>query len=279
MVVKNFRTVKHAANSSISELLINGKKELAGTWQATDKFANMRMLVLRNYFFTINNIDWCKSCLVTETGCDKEWSDMHFNERVSGNPTNPGEAYKHWPYHKNLDESEFKGEKFSHTYQERFWPKHAGDEPIIRQVQIYPPKYSGYSDHKGLRFKLGDLNDVIEQLIKNPLTRQAYLPIWFPEDTWAANNKERVPCTLNYYFYVEDDKLHCNYTIRSCDAYRHFRNDLYLTLRLQEYISSHTRIIPGSLNFMIYNFHIFENDIYNLQKKENKIRGYGFNKD
>lgn len=267
MVVKNFRTVKHAANLSISELLTNGKKELAGTWQATDKFANMKMLVLRNYFFTINNIDWCKSCLVTETGCDKEWCDMHFNERISGNPTNPGEAYKHWPYHKNLDESEFKGEIFSHTYQERFWPKRAG-----------VPPHTGYP-LVGIRYELGDLNDLIKQLKQNPLTRQAVLPIWFPEDTWAANNKERVPCTLNYYFYIEDDKLHCNYTIRSCDAYRHFRNDLYLTLRLQEYVASHTRIIPGSLNFMIYNFHVFENDIYNLQKKENKIRGYGFNKD
>lgn len=266
MIVKKFRTVKHAANLSISELLSNGKKELAGTWQATDKFADMKMLVLRNYFFSIEEIDWCKHCLAIESGCDKDWCDLHFRERISGNPTNPGEAYKHWPYHKNLDESEFKTEVFSHTYQERFWPKSAN---------VSNPPYL----HRGLRFQLGDLNDVIEQLIKNPLTRQAVLPIWFPEDTWAANNNQRVPCTLNYYFYVEDDKLHCNYTIRSCDAYRHFRNDLYLTLLLLNYVSLRIKVEPGKLNFLIFNFHIFENDIYNLKKKENKIRAYGFNKD
>lgn len=264
MIIKNFNTIKDAAKGSIQTLLDSGNLEKAGTWQATDGFADMNMFVLRNYMFTINHIEWCKQCLAIETGCDIEWCDMHFNERISGKPTNPGEAYKHWPYHKNLDNSEFKTEVFSHTYQERFWPKQAG----IWQ----PGSREGLGENlTGIRFEVGDLNDVISQLKNNPLTRQAYLPIWFPEDTWAANNKERVPCTLGYYFYIENEELHCNYIIRSCDAFRHFRNDLYLTLRLLDHVSREIRINPGKLNFMIFNFHVFQNDIYNLNKKEKKI--------
>lgn len=281
MILKNFKSVKHAANMAITELLISGGKELAGKWQATDKFADMKMLVLRNYFLSITNIDWCDSCLAIETGCDIAWCNMHFEERISGNPTNPGEAYKHWPYHKNLDESEFKDDKFSHTYQERFWPKavEVYTEDVQRHLYLTGKLNINDPDNNiGLRFPLGDLEDVIQQLADNHLTRQAFLPIWFPEDTWAANNSKRVPCTLGYYFYIQGGKLHCNYIIRSCDAYRHFRNDLYLTLKLQKYVAEEIGIEPGNLDFLIFNFHIFENDMYSIQKKENKIRGYEFGK-
>src|SRR5690606_3284161 len=149
------------------------------------------------------------------TKADIPWAEDHFQERVSGIPSNPGQTYKYWPYHKNLDNSEFKAEVFDHTYQERFWPKHAGGKELHNKIR----------DNEGIRFGYGDLDDVINQLKDNPLTRQAYLPIFFPEDT-GAKDKQRVPCTLGYYFWIDGDKLYCNYTIRSCDVLRHFRNDV-----------------------------------------------------
>lgn len=249
MITKKYKHLKKAVNDTLFVLLCEGIFEDAGTWQATDQFKDMRMKVLRNYHMSIEKVDW-EGDLAVLTGCDKDWCNEHFGERIGGIPTNPGKAYKNWPYHKDLDNSEFKNQKFSHTYQERIWPK----------------------GNQGIRYPYGDLYDVVRQLKNNDLTRQAYLPIWFPEDTWASNNGERVPCTLGYYYYITNRELHCNYVIRSCDAFRHFRNDVYLTLMLQKYIAELVEVKPGKLNISIYHLHLFENDMYNFRNKEFKIR-------
>ena len=234
-------------------------------WQGTKDYQGYKMKVLRNVIISdlvitddiANIIKGCKP--------DLPWAEDHFKERISGEPTNPGETYKYWPYHTNLDtDDKYKKEIFSHTYQERFWPKYVGE---IRD-RVHNDKYP----NRGIRFEYGDLNDIISLLKSNRLTRQAYLPIWFTEDTWAANNSQRVPCTLGYYFYVENDRLNCNYTIRSCDIFRHFRNDVYLTSRLLQYIAKHTNLPVGRLNMVIYNLHMFENDNYAFTKKEKNLK-------
>lgn len=240
--------------SIIKDLVQNGDMEKAGIWQATELFKDLDMLVLRKQRLEIK-IPKHVIELSAITKPDLPWAEEHFQERVAGIPTNPGETYKYWPYHTNLDKSEFKTERFSHTYQERFWPKQAGSGP-------FPPI--------GIWYELGDLNDLIEHLNKNNLTRQAYLPIWFPEDT-GAMSKQRVPCSLGYYFWIKEGKLNCIYTIRSCDAFRHFRNDVYLAGRLLQYIAIQTNTQCGELTMDIYNFHIFVNDLYPLKKKETKL--------
>lgn len=222
---------------------------------------NNQMLVCRNINFQVfipSDLELTKKL----TGSDQPWAEHHFQERISGIPSNPGETYKYWPYHTNLDnDKRYKDEVFSHTYQERYWPKFKLGDSLPRE---------------GIRFQYGDLMEVVNLLKSNPTTRQAYLPIWFPEDTWAANHSERVPCSLGYYFYIEKNNLNCIYTIRSCDIFRHFRNDVYLTLRLVQHI--HQRLIEklpglelGKLYMNIYNLHQFVNDKYPFTIRERKI--------
>jgi len=154
------------------------------------------------------------------------------------------------------------------TYQERFWPKYADATPEARKsFEKLGDVWNG-----GIRYDLGDLDDVIRQLSENQLTRQAYLPIFFPEDTGAVH-KQRIPCTLGYLFNIYNGKLHCTYYIRSCDAFRHFRNDIYLTMRLMDHIRTkiNTRLPLGDLHMHIAHFHVFENDRFPLNKKEGKI--------
>jgi thymidylate synthase len=249
-----------AIDTIIKDLVTNGTVEKAGTWQATDDYKDFNMLVKRNqyYIFSVPNTI---HEMARKTRSDRDWANEHFEERVSGLPTNPGESYKNWPYNtfKSLDDPYMDGKQFSHTYQERFWPKFAGDtaeDPREGQEQ-------------GIRYPLGDLGNLINQLKENNLTRQAYLPIFFPEDTGAVH-KERVPCTLGYLFNIYNNKLHCTYYIRSCDAFRHFRNDVYLAMRLMDHIRDHIDITIqlGDLHMHIAHFHIFENDQYALNKKE-----------
>lgn len=185
------------------------------------------------------------------------WVDDHFEERVAGVPVNPGRTWKTWPWALNADQARRFNGKFSHTYMERYWPRFTGQD-MAQGFQV---------EMKGHWFRYGDLEDIIKLLEREPLTRQAYLPIFFPEDT-GAHHGDRVPCTLGYHWMVRDSKLHVFYPIRSCDFYRHFRDDIYLTVRLTIWILERLRrvdvaweaISPGDFTMWIGSLHMFRND-------------------
>jgi len=165
------------------------------------------------------------------------WADDHFLERVGGKPLNPGKEYKNWPYYKNNpknDRSRVLDGKFSHTYMERFWPKYAGE--AWEETVSLSKSEELYGNRLGVRFTYADLNILMENIKKEPFTRQGFLPIWFPEDGTAVALGHRVPCTLGYHFIRRGNNLHVNYYIRSCDFFRHFRDDIYLTYLLTAYI-------------------------------------------
>lgn len=172
---------------------------------------------------------------------DLPWCDDHFDERVCGLPINPGTQFLNWPWNAGKGAESFLDDrgKFNHNYMERYWPKRAGivaqptatKEEYRKRLKTYietmgaPPPF-----HRGILYEYGDLGDVVDLLIDDPLTRQAYLPVWFPEDTGGGS--KRAPCTIGYHFMMRNDRLSVHYHIRSCDFVKHFRNDLYLTVRL-----------------------------------------------
>lgn len=199
------------------------------------------------------------------------WADLHFNERIGGIARNPDPSYVHWPWWQGQESSkQAEGGKFTHTYSERFWPRYAGTIP----EQESPDAGEWTLDaHRGIRYEYGDLLDVMRLLLKEPHTRQAYLPIFFPEDTGAIHGG-RIPCTLGYHFMQRNDRLHLWYHIRSCDVVRHFRDDLYLACRLMLWaLNTLSRqsgdwatTLPGNLYFTAYSFHIHMGDIHHVKK-------------
>lgn len=151
------------------------------------------------------------------------WAENQFLERVGGEPLNPGETFQEWPwYHGNVEQHKEQG-KFSHTYMERYWPKRG--EHLMS---------NGRRSAK-IGDALGDLYDVVKLLNAQPTTRQAYLPVWFPFDTGAVHG-ERVPCSLGYLFMLRNGRLNITYYIRSCDFLRHFKDDVYMTARLCQWV-------------------------------------------
>lgn len=218
--------------------------------------------------------------LAAETGCNKEWADEHFLERVGGRPMNPDPSYRNWPWWHGQESSKQAGEQFTHTYSERFWPKHPvscyrenPDYPENRQFPDAP-----IAVNKGVRYAYGDLNDLVDQLVREPMGRQAVLPIFFPEDTGAVHGG-RVPCTLHYSFLMRDNQLHMWYPIRSCDFVRHMADDLYLACRLllwvldqckdreQGKFGDHYRwsdVRPGVLHFTAYSLHYHKGDEHHV---------------
>lgn len=170
------------------------------------------------------------------------WAEDHFMERVSGIPHNPPPSSAWWPFATANNEAFKSDEQFSHTYPERIWPKWAG-----QHVQAA----------EGIRYQWGDLDDVVKLLRERPGTRQAYLPIWFPEDTGAVEG-QRVPCTLGYHLLVRDGRLKVVYYIRSCDFYRHFRDDAYMAARLGQWVAEQIGVKADKLVMHISSLHVFE---------------------
>lgn len=206
------------------------------------------------------------------------WAEDHFLERVGGVPLNPGEQWAKWPWGNSANT--FRSELvpqgdgttqpgFSHTYMERFWPKFAGMRPGSDGSESSPRPPDELEPHRGIRYGYGDLSDVVEHLRKHPDSRQAFLPIWFPEDTGKAD--VRVPCTLGYHFIQRNGFLHLTYYIRSCDAYRHFRDDVYLAIRLGQHLlsllqadGSWGNVRLGMFTMHMVSFHCFVNDYREL---------------
>lgn len=205
------------------------------------------------------------------------WAEDHFQERVGGEPLNPPPAEAWWPYAQQGNAAHKDGEKFSHTYPERFWPRFANEGGTMKHNQrvVATPIV-------GIRYEYGDLTDLVNILRRNPRSRQAYLPVWFPEDLNAADHGDRVPCTLGYHFLLTPEgRLDCTYNMRSCDVVRFYRDDVYMAGRLLQWVSSWIKVMPGTLVMHINNLHCFEGDRATLNQLidtpvEDKRNNYNF---
>jgi thymidylate synthase len=247
----------------LQRLKLHGKEVDVGTWQGIPTLGRPDLITseVLNMKFDAS-MPWRLEDLQRITAPNLPWADEHFEERVGRDPTNPGEAYKKWPWWRGQNDKTMKDGKFTHTYQERFWPKQAGT--------IWGGDLGTIT---GIRYEWGDLDDVVELLRREPLARQAYLPIFFPEDT-GATHRGRTPCTLGYHFLLRGSRLHLWYDIRSCDAVRHFRDDIYLAVRLVYWVLEElTRgkdsglwadVRPGHLYFCAHSFHVHMGDIHLL---------------
>lgn len=247
------------------DFLTEAEEVDGGSWQSIDVKGDRRKVTweLREASLVIRmpaSIDEVQR----EIQPNLPWAEDHFLERVGGKPVNPPPSQAWWPFIQNGHSDHLNEGKFSHTYPERFWPRHAGhSDTNCEQVDHGIPCL--YGINHGIRFSYGDLEDVVDRLFINPLTRQAYLPVWFPEDTGAPSS-ERVPCTLGYLFLMRNNKLHVTYYIRSCDFMRHFRDDVYMAIRLGQWVRDQLNlqgmygIEMGDLTMHIGSFHIFEAD-------------------
>lgn len=264
-------------NDYIAQLLTTFGRRVEGStrWQGQQITGKPEMvpIELENVIFEIpmaNTVPGAQQ----QIGPNLPWAEKHFNERVCGLPLNPPPSAAEWPFAQagHKQHTDHWGQ-FSHTYPERFWPKHAG-HPV-----------SGHCDGRGcetgsqagIRFQYGDLEDVVSMLHTEPDTRQAFLPIWFPEDTGAVDG-QRVPCTLGYHFMIREKRLNVTYLIRAVDFVRHFRDDVYMATRLAQWVRSKLwerqmlGLEMGTLTMHTISMHCFAGDMHALEQYTLGIR-------
>lgn len=251
------------------------------TWQGTDVSNRREMLshellnVTTNVFLGTRDLGYWAEDIKPNL----PWANNHFLERVCGAPINPGVEWANWPWGDSAAKFIEEGGKFNHNYMERYWPRFAtGYAPATKtreEFDQYPNLLA--NENAGIGGRWGDLDDLVNLLVQDPFTRQAWLPIFFPEDTGNANSG-RKPCTLGYQFIRRDDYLHIYYPLRSCDFIRHWQDDVYLTIRLALWILRQCRerdpinwagVVPGNMTMQMTSLHIFENDYRKMEQEYN----------
>lgn len=278
-----YRTFRQASNNLKARFKMYGKEVHTERWQGTDisKRPDMVTHELLNETFTVNTYG-IEDLSHWQLDCEPNlpWADAHFLERVCGMPLNPGVEWANWPWAQSADKHR-KQEMFNHTYMERLWPRYAGNIGATKTAELARDRlntevhHRGLLPHLGIRGEYGDLSTLIDKLAHEPLTRQAYIPLYFPEDTGMVG---RMPCTLGYQFIMRDNALHMYYPLRSCDFVRHWSDDCYLGVRLLLWVLDECRkcneldwknVLPGTFTMHATSLHIFANDWIKL--KEGKL--------
>jgi len=227
----------------VSKVVETGSPVISEIWQGVEERTDMVELLHQRF-----DIDMYRTSAEAAEDFKPKlpWANEHFHERVSGQPLNPPPSHTMWSG--STEEYYEDGNKFSHSYPERLWSKGL---------------------HSGIRYDIADLDTLVAVLSKDLGTRQAYLPMFFPEDLSASLAGDRVPCSLGWQFIVRDGVMDCFYPIRSCDVFRHLRNDIYLANMLVMWVIERLEmphIVPGKLIFHATSLHCFEQDI-TLYKK------------
>lgn len=179
---------------------------------------------LQNYCYTILNAKSWEIENVTQP-----WADAEFNERIDscGN-INPGSA---WKLRENIWTEYMHDGKMAYTYNERFY----------RNEQI---------------------NKIINRLKEDHDSRQLWLSVWdCNEDPDKLGGISRVPCSLGYNFQFREGKLNIHYVMRSCDFSTHFCNDVYLAIKLLEYVAKECNMAVGNFTHTMFSLHVYQKDI------------------
>jgi len=155
------------------------------------------------------------------------WADAEFEERISRDPVNPGEAWKLRPdvWEQFINDSG----RFDYTYGGRLSTQY---------------------------------KEIINELKFNPDSRQLYLGVWDRVlDSRGIGGWRRIPCTLGYLFQARQGQLHMTYLMRSSDFITHFQNDVYLAFKMQCWIAGQAGIPVGRFTHYMGSLHVFQKDI------------------
>lgn len=154
------------------------------------------------------------------------WADLEWEERISRDFLNPGDA---WKARQTIWQDFLHDGKFAYTYSER----------------------------------IGDRVDkIIRELRQHPESRQLFLSIWDPIlDIEGLGGMARIPCSIGYWFLYRQGRLDMTYLQRSCDYSTHFQNDLYLATKMLFYVAGQTGFRSGHLIHWLGSLHIFKKDV------------------
>jgi thymidylate synthase len=158
-----------------------------------------------------------------------EYCIVELADRLSKDILNPGNAYK---FRKNIWDEFLHDGKFAYTYNER------------------------------MNERIWGLDNIINQLLAFPNTRQGIISIFNPSlDYKNMGAISRIPCSMYYQVLRRNNKLSLIYTMRSCDFYTHFAVDVWLAIMLLKYLAGRLCLPEGEFIHFIGSLHAFRKDM------------------
>ncbi len=193
---------------------------------------------LQNYSYTLLN---AKSSTIE--GVTQPWADAEFKERVTD------------PWDRNKDGVAYKGFLPSFINPGEAWKL----REEVWSEYIHDGKL-GYTYNEML-WNQDQLTAIVNRIKQDPDSRQLWLSLWDPcKYIDKIGGHGRVPCSIGYNFQVRNGKLNMHYVMRSCDFITHFRNDVYLAIKLLEWVADKTGYEVGNFTHTMFSLHIYKKD-------------------
>jgi thymidylate synthase len=246
-IFKTFDEARGEIKRDLAEMGIKIENE-----RMQDKVGSFPTLELINYGYLVTQP------LFGDLRPVQPWASREWEDRLNGIESNPSPLGTAWTsrsdQHMNWEEFvEYDGKPLPigvtlNTARET-WPS-ANNDPI-RFAYTY-----------GERFALNDqVLRVIRELRRNPFSRQLYVALWDPDVDIERLSVRRVPCSIGWHFMFRHNKLHVTYTMRSCDFVTHWENDVWLSMKLLEYVAGKVGAEVGQFSQFINSFHVYEKDV------------------
>jgi len=202
-------------SASVQDIMVAGNPELE---------AQYLMRELMWYGYTVTK----PADTIHELNPVQPWADAEIAERLSEQPLNPGEAWKH---------------------REEYWQQFIHDGEF---AYAYPERMAG------------QITRIIEEIKVRPTSRQLWIPIWDRQidgERIGTAGGNRVPCSLGYHFMMRLGKLNMIYVMRSCDFATHFQNDAWLATKLLCHVAEQTGFEVGAFSHFMFSLHVFQKDV------------------
>lgn len=165
--------------------------------------------------------------------------------------------------------------KWSKNYAEREWNWYLSANPSVQEIKKFAPMWdkmhSGnniVNSNYGFQWSRNkQLQKVIEQLQKNPNSRQAWITIYDGKE--KDNYDFDTPCALAVGFDIKPNSESVDMTVcmRSNDLVYGFCNDQYCFSKLQEHVAHLLNRPVGTYTHFAHDMHIY-NDKLNLKNYE-----------
>lgn len=239
-----FKTIKDALNETFRDLKVRGISVESKSYQdklltGDDRFVKELIgVAFKIDKPTLNRDDAIRYVFPNEYEKIIAYCKQEIKDRCSGKPLNPGNSYK---IRSDMWNQFLEGNKFSYQYAERLWTNE-------------------------------QFETVINCLKNDAGTRQAVLSVWNPDldmNKQKLGGGNRIPCSLEYQFFVRNNRLHCMYVMRSNSAIEHCPIDLYCATGLMEYVvkrlkNTYPDIKIGTLTYVCGSLHCFHWNLKDL---------------
>lgn len=170
--------------------------------------------------------------------------------------------------------------KWSSRYAEREWQWYLSQNRSVEEIKKYAPTWDKMhggdnivNSNYGWQWNRNDqLKKCVDQLRKNPNTRQAWLTIFDGKE--KDQYEFDTPCTICIGFSVhpKTNKLDMTVVMRSNDLVYGFCNDQYCFSKLQELVAKELNLQVGSYTHFAHDLHIYEK---HFELKSNYYKQYG----